>query len=77
MVVYTYMSEESSPPEGQVIDYSTMTPLPVITYNSSDNTVVFNNHIQTVSGVSSAANQPLVFQLASSTQSSGSDWYPQ
>ena len=55
------MSEESPPPEGQVIDYSTMTPMPLITYNSSNNTMVFNNPIQTVSGVSSAANTPLIF----------------
>ena len=55
------MSEESPPPEGQVIGYSTMTPMPVITYKSSNNTMVFNNPIQTVSGVSSAENTPLVF----------------
>jgi hypothetical protein len=55
------MSEESPPPEGQVIDYSTMTPMPVINYNSTNNTMVFNNPIQTVSGVSSAANTPLIF----------------
>ena len=55
------MSGESPPPEGQVIDYSGMTPIPVITYNSTNNTMTFDNPIQTVSGVSSAANTPLVF----------------
>ena len=55
------MSGESPPTEGLVIDYSGMTPMPVITYNSTNNTMVFNNPIQTVSGVSSAANTPLVF----------------
>ena len=38
-----------------------MTPMPVITYKSSNNTMVFHNPIQTVSGVSSAENTPLVF----------------
>ena len=43
------------------MDYSGMTAMPVITYNSANNTMVFNNPIQTVSGVSSAENAPLVF----------------
>ena len=43
------------------MDYSGMTPMPVITYNASNNTMVFNNPIQTVSGVSPAANALLVF----------------
>ena len=55
------MSEESPPPEGEVIDYSTMTPKPVITYKSTNNTMLSNNPIQTVSGVSSAETTPLVF----------------
>ena len=54
------MSEQTTN-EGVITDFSGMTPIPVINYNSTNNTMVFNNPIQTVSGVSSAANAPLVF----------------
>ena len=54
------MTEELSPPEGLTIDSSNMTPMPVLHYNSTNNTLVFNNPIQTVGGVSSAAYTPLV-----------------
>ena len=43
------MSEES-PPTGLIMDYSNMTPVPVVTYNATNNTMVFNNAIQTTSG---------------------------
>jgi hypothetical protein len=62
------MSEESlrreglPPTEGLVIDYSGMTPIPIITYNSTNNTMEFNNPIQTVSGLSTAEYTPLVFR---------------
>jgi hypothetical protein len=39
-----------------------MTPIPIITYNSTNNTMEFNNPIQTVSGLSTAEYTPLVFR---------------
>ena len=39
-----------------------MTLMPVLTYNASHNTLVFNNPIQTVGGVSTAEYTPLVFR---------------
>ena len=48
------MSEELLPPEGLIIDYSNMAPMPVLNYDSSNNTLVFNNPIETVSGLSTA-----------------------
>ena len=56
------MSEELLPPKGFTIDYSNMTPMPVLEYNSTNNTLVFNNPIQTVDGVSSAEYTPPVFR---------------
>ena len=55
------MSEELLPPEGLTIDYSNMTPMLVLNCNSTNNTRVFNNPIQTVGGVSLAEYTPLVF----------------
>ena len=52
---------EQAPNEGMIIDYSGLTPIPIISYNTTNNTMVFNNPVQTVSGVSSAENTPLVF----------------
>ena len=45
------MSEEL-PPTGLIMDYSNMTPVPVITYNTANNTI--NNPIQTTSGSQSS-----------------------
>ena len=56
------MSEELPPTEGLVIDYSSMTPTPVIIYNSENNTMIFDSQIQTEDGVSSAGNSGLVFR---------------
>ena len=56
------MSEELPPPEGLVIDYSSMTPTPVIIYNSANHTMIFNSQIQTEDDVSSGANAGLVFR---------------
>ena len=53
---------ELPPTEGLVIDYSSMTPTPVIIYNSANNTMIFNSQIQTENGVSSGANAGLVFR---------------
>ena len=39
-----------------------MTPVPIITYNSTNNTMEFNNPIQTVAGVSTAEYTLLVFK---------------
>ena len=48
------MSEEVLPPPGLIIDYSNMAPVPAITYNTANNTMVFNNPIQTISGSQSS-----------------------
>ena len=53
---------EPSPNEGIVTDNSGMTPIPILTYDNTTNTMVFNNPIQTVDGVSSAEYMPLVFK---------------
>ena len=37
------MSE--SPPQGLVIDYSGMTPIPVIQYDSSSSAIIFDNQV--------------------------------
>jgi len=51
------MSEELLPPEGLIIDYSNMTPIPVINYDSSNNTLEFNNPVQTVNGLTTAGQR--------------------
>ena len=56
------MSEELLPPEGLIIDYSNMSPMPVLNYDSSSNTLVFNNPIQSASGLTTAEYTPLVFR---------------
>ena len=53
------MSE--SPPQGLVIDYSGMTPIPVIKYDSSSNAIIFDNPMQTTSGIASSELAPLSF----------------
>ena len=53
------MSE--SPPQGLVIDYSEMTPIPVIQYNTTSNALNFDNPIQTSSGIASTDQAPLSF----------------
>ena len=68
------MSEELLPPEGLIIDYSNMTPMLVLNYDSPNNTLVFNNPIQSVSGLSTAEYAPLGFQISSTVQKSSPDW---
>ena len=53
------MSE--SPPQGLVIDYSEMTPIPVIKHNTTSNALVFDNPVQTSSGIASSDQAPLSF----------------
>ena len=67
------MSEELLPPEGFTIDYSNMTPMLVLNYDSSNNTLVSNNPIRTVGGVSTAEYTPLGFQISSAIQKSSPD----
>ena len=45
---------EQSTNEGIVSDFSGMTPIPIITYDTANNTMVFNNPIQTTSGSQSS-----------------------
>ena len=53
------MSE--SPPQGLVIDYSDMEPIPVIQYDKNSNTLIFDNSVQTSSGIKSSELAPLSF----------------
>ena len=54
------MSE--SPPRGLVIDYSDMEPIPVIRYDKTNNTLIFDNPVRTSSGIASSALDPLSFK---------------
>jgi hypothetical protein len=54
------MSEEL-PPQGLVTDYNDMTPIPVIKYNSTNNALIFDNPVQTSSGIASSELAPLSF----------------
>ena len=53
------MSE--SPPQGLVIDYSDMETIPVIQYDRTSNTLIFDNPVQTSSGIKSSEQAPLSF----------------
>jgi hypothetical protein len=53
------MSE--SPPQGLVIDYTEMTAIPVIQYDSSSNAIIFDNPVQTTGGIASSDQTPLSF----------------
>ena len=53
------MSE--SPPQGLVIDYTEMTAIPVIQYDSTSNAIIFDNPVQTTGGIVSLELAPLSF----------------
>ena len=55
------MSEEVLPPTGLIMDYSNMTPMPVIKYNTTSNALIFDNPVQTSSGIASSDQAPLAF----------------
>ena len=52
---------EGNPLDGVVTDYSEMTPIPVIQYDSSSNAVIVDNPIQTTGGIASSELAPLAF----------------
>ena len=53
------MSE--SPPQGFVIDYSDMEPIPVIHYDKNSDALIFDNPVQTSVGLASTELAPLSF----------------
>ena len=52
---------QGNPLDGVVTDYSGMTPIPVIQYDSSSNAIIFDNPVQTSSGIASSDQVPLSF----------------
>ena len=52
---------EGNPLDGVVTDYSEMTPIPVIKYNTTSNALIFDNPVQTSSGIASSDQAPLSF----------------
>ena len=49
------------PPQGLVIDCSDMEQIPVIQYDKTSNTLIFDNPVQTTSGIKSSELAPLSF----------------
>ena len=45
--------------DGIVVSYDDMTPIPVISYNPTNNALVFNNPLQTTEGIASSELEPL------------------
>ena len=46
---------------GIVVNYDDMTPVPALSYNSTNNALVFNNPVQTTAGIASAESETLEF----------------
>ena len=46
---------------GIVVSYGDITPVPVISYNRTNNALVFNNTVQTTAGIASAESETLDF----------------
>ena len=53
---------QGNPLDGVVTDYSGITPIPVIQYDSSSNAIIFDNPVQTSSGIASSELDPLSFK---------------
>ena len=49
-----------------VVSYDDVTPMPVISYNQTNNALVFNNLVQTTSGIASAESKTLEFNSPAS-----------
>jgi len=45
--------------DGLVVKYDDMTPIPVISYNQTNNALVFNSTVQTPAGIASAESETL------------------
>jgi hypothetical protein len=54
------MSEEA-PTDGVISDYNDMTQIPIIKYNNNNNALIFDNPVQTSSGIASSELAPLSF----------------
>ena len=52
---------EGNPLDGIVTDYTEMTPIPIITYNTTSDALIFDNPVQTSSGIASSDQAPLSF----------------
>ena len=52
---------EGNPLDGIVTDYTEMTPIPVIQYDSTSNAIIFDNPVQTTGGIASSDQAPLSF----------------
>ena len=52
---------EGNPLDGIVTDYTEMTPIPVIKYNTTNNALIFDIPLQTSSGIASSELAPLSF----------------
>ena len=47
--------------DGIVVSYDDITPIPVISYDQTNNALVFNNSVQATSGIASAEGEILEF----------------
>ena len=52
---------QGNPLDGVVTDCGDMEPIPVIQYDKTSNTLIFDNPVQTSSGIKSSEQAPLPF----------------
>ena len=50
---------QGNPLDGIVTDFGDMEPIPVIKYNTTSNALIFDNPVQTSSGIASSDQAPL------------------
>ena len=60
-IVIIYRTNSGNPMDGIVVNYDDVIPIPVIIYNPTDNSLVFNNVVQTTSGIASTEGEILEF----------------
>jgi len=51
----------ANPMKGIIVNYDDVIPIPVIIYNPTNNALVFNNAVQTTSGIASTEGEILEF----------------
>ena len=61
LVVIIYRMNSGSPMDGIVVNYDDMRPIPVISYNQTNNALVFNNAVQATLGIASSESETLEF----------------
>ena len=74
----------ANPIQGILVNYDDVIPIPVITYNSTNNALVFNNAVQTTSGIASTEgeisgfNSPAFFKQSAQVRFNAnlSDFFP-